>query len=411
MADIVFKLEPEIISGRDTINRAGALCGGQGGRALLVTEQALGGNGAVERLTAILEDAGIETIVFDEVPGQGAADTAETAAALAKGARCTAVIGFGGLAVQSAARTAAVLANSRQGLFALLDGAREDAAPVPCAAIPTEGGDPFLLAGGFLAFDPRDCSMKLITPPPGLRAGVILDSGLMAPRDGKSAATAFFDGFFGAMEAYCSVKASVLSDALLEQAITLYGKLLASCGKEETGKETGEEAEAGANGEGEGAAEAGDSPAGESAGDDFAALSAHAAFLAALGSAASAPGMGTALAFSLSGKFSVPKPWCSTVLLPWVLERLAAARPEKTAKTAALLGMAEAAEAEAAAKLADALRGKIAALEAPAKLSEFRLSLDRLVPMAESARALEFAASSPWTVTAEDAYALLKQAF
>jgi len=408
MADIVFKLEPEIISGRDTINRAGALCGGQGGRALLVTEQALCGNGAVERLTAILEDAGIETIVFDEVPGQGASDTAETAAALAKGARCTAVIGFGGLAVQSAARTAAVLANSRQGLFALLDGAREDAAPVSCAAIPTEGGDPFLLAGGFLALDPRDRSMKLITPPPGLRAGVILDSGLMAPRDGKSAATAFFDGFFGAVEAYCSAKATVLSDALLEQAIALYGRLLASCGKEKTekdGKETG------ANGEGEGAAETGYSPAGESAGDDFAALSAHAAFLTALGSAASAPGMGTALAFSLSGKFSVPKPWCSTVLLPWVLERLAAARPEKTAKAAVLLGGAGTAEAEAAAKLADTMRGRIAALEAPAKLSEFRLSLDRLVPVAESARALEFAASSPWTVTAEDAYALLKQAF
>ncbi|GAB6391706.1 MAG: iron-containing alcohol dehydrogenase [Treponematales bacterium] len=404
MADIVFKLEPEVISGRDTINRAGALCGGQGGRALLVTEQALCGNGAVERLTAILEDAGIETIVFDEVPGQGAADTAETAAALAKGARCTAVIGFGGLAVQSAARMAAVLANSRQGLFALLDGAREDAAPVPCAAIPTEGGDPFLLAGGFLALDPRDRSMKLITPPPGLRAGVILDSGLMAPRDGKSAAAAFFDGLFGAVEAYCSAKATVLSDALLEQAIALYGKLLASCGKEKAGKEA--KAEAGANAEGEGAAETGNSPAGESAGDDFAALSAHAAFLAALGSAASAPGIGTALAFALNGKFSVPKPWCSTVLLPWVLERLAAARPEKTAKAAALLGMAE-----AAAKLADALRGKIAAQEAPAKLSEFRLSLDRLVPVAESARALEFAASSPWTVTAEDAYALLKQAF
>jgi len=50
-------------------------------------------------------------------------------------------------------------------------------------------------------------------------------------------------------------------------------------------------------------------------------------------------------------------------------------------------------------------------LQVPARLKNFNLSLDRLVPAAEAARNLEFVASSPWTVTSEDAYDLLKQAF
>jgi alcohol dehydrogenase len=50
-------------------------------------------------------------------------------------------------------------------------------------------------------------------------------------------------------------------------------------------------------------------------------------------------------------------------------------------------------------------------LQVPARLKEFDLILDRLVPVAEAARGLEFTAFSPWTVTAEDAYDILKQAF
>ena len=66
---------------------------------------------------------------------------------------------------------------------------------------------------------------------------------------------------------------------------------------------------------------------------------------------------------------------------------------------------------ESANMAVDSIRRRIGILKVPARLKEYNLSLDRLVPTAEAARNLEFVAFSPWTVSADDAYDLLKQAF
>jgi alcohol dehydrogenase len=95
------------------------------------------------------------------------------------------------------------------------------------------------------------------------------------------------------------------------------------------------------------------------------------------------------------------------------MEKLVAARPEKMAKAAALMGeIVEGTTTSEAANMAiELVRRRMGQLEVPARLKDFNLSLDRLVPVAESARGLEFVAFSPWTVASEDAYDLLKQAF
>jgi alcohol dehydrogenase len=95
------------------------------------------------------------------------------------------------------------------------------------------------------------------------------------------------------------------------------------------------------------------------------------------------------------------------------MEKLVASRPGKMAKVASLLGeIPEGTPAADAANLAvDTIRRRMGQLQVPARLKDFNLSLDRLVPVAEAARNLEFVASSSWTVTSEDAYDLLKQAY
>jgi alcohol dehydrogenase len=381
MADILFKLEPEIIIGQDTINRAGSICSAHGSRALVVTEPVLYENNKIERLNAVLDDAGIEAIIFDEIPAQATADVAEAAATLARGARCSVVIGFGGLKTQSIARMAAILANSRLEVFDLLDGRKEDAAFIPYVAIPTTGRDPFLFSSYFIAVDPRDRAVKLIKAPQGLCSGAVIDGALSESLSDKFASTTAFDGFCVAVEAYCSARSSFFSDALLEQAIFLYSQMMGSYVDNQS--------------------------------FDLIGGSTNAGFLMAQGSAISTPGIGTALAYALNGKFPVAKSWCSTVLLPYVLEKLVTARPEKMAKVAALMGEPTegASTSEAAAMAVDTIRRRMGILKVPARLKEFNLSLDRLVPVAEAARNLEFVAFSPWTVAAEDAYDLLKQAF
>ena len=146
---------------------------------------------------------------------------------------------------------------------------------------------------------------------------------------------------------------------------------------------------------------------------DYPVASINAGFLLSLGVSTSAPGLGTALTYAINGKFPVAKSWCATVLLPYIMEKLVAARPEKMAKAAAIMG--EVSEgipmAEAANMAVDLIRRKMGQVSVPARLKDFKLPLDRMVSTAEAARNLEFVAFSPWTVTAEDAYDLLKQAF
>jgi len=399
MADTVLKLDPEIVVGTDTVNRAGTILGKKGSKVLLATEQGLYENNLIDRLTRILEDAGMETILFDDIPVQSTADVAENAASLARGARCDMVVGFGGLKTQYIARLVSILAASRFSLFDLLDGKMEDKYFLPFAAIPTTGGDPFLFSDQLIAVDPRDRKVKLVKCPQGLSTAVILDSGLTESLSGQFAPTVAFDGLCLSMEAYCSIKSSFLSDALLEQAITLYSQMMNFYSESHAERR-------GVSQEKYNLASVNQIP-------DLPVASVNAGFLLSLGVSTSAPGLGTALTYAINGKFPVAKSWCATVLLPYVMERLVAARPEKMAKVAGILG--EVLEgvplAEAANMAVDLVRRKMGQLAVPARLKDFKLSLDRLVSTAEAARNLEFVAFSPWTVTAEDAYDLLKQAF
>jgi alcohol dehydrogenase len=381
MIDIAFKLDPEILIGKDTVNRAGMLCNSFGSRVLIATEQVLYENQNIERLISILEDSGVEAIIFDEIPAQATADIAEAAASLARGARCSAIIGFGGLKTQSIAKLAAITATSSLGIFDLLDGKNPENVFIPYVAIPTTGRDPFMFSNFFIAVDPRDRSVKLVKSPKGLCSVAIIDGGLSESLSGKFAATTAFDGFCVSVEAYCSNKAGFFSDALLEQAITLYAQMISSYMDNQN--------------------------------FDLIGGAVNAGFLMALGSSISSPGIGTALAYALNGRFPVAKSWCSTVLLPYIMEKLVNAKPEKIAKVAALMG--EAIEgipvAEAAALAVDVIRRRMGVLQVPARLKEFNLSLDRLVPVADAARNLEFVAHSPWTVSSEEAFDILKQAF
>ena len=378
--DISFQLDPDIIIGIDTVNRIGIICG-EFDRVLIITEQVLYENRSIERLTSILEDAGSEAIIFDEIPAQATADVAEAAAILAQGARCSAIIGFGGLKVQSIARITAMIAKTKTSVFDLLDGVNPKDEFIPYIAIPTTGRDPFLFSRIFIAVDPRDRSVKLVKSPGGLCIAAIVDGSLSESLSDKFASTTAFDGFCVAVEAYCSTKASFFSDALLEQAIILYIQMMDSYVDNKATDITG------------GATNAG--------------------LLSAMGCAISSPGIGTALAFALNARFPVAKSWCSTILLPYVLERLVSARPEKLAKIATLMGEPTmgAPVGESANMAVDSIRRRIGILKVPARLKEYNLSLDRLVPTAEAARNLEFVAFSPWTVSADDAYDLLKQAF
>jgi alcohol dehydrogenase class IV len=429
MTDMTFKLDPEIILGTDTISRIGACAANLGARALILAGQGSFTTGLLDRISALLEDAGVDTIKSDTIPILAAADVAEAAGDLARGSRAALIIAVGGPTVQALARTAALIGPSRTSVYDLLDGNPPPEPFLPCIAVPTSPADPFLLSPRYILTDPRDRLVKLITAPPGICRAVFWDSHIIGEAGEKYPGVAAFDGFLAALEAWCSARANAVSEALLEKALGHFASLWPAAADSAglpSGAgfgEGGDSASGQSTGAGEGGGNLDDAINADSGADgdnfgeeDFESPGdglTQAACLLSLGTAAAPPGIGTALAWALSGRFPVDRALLSAALLPRVAERLAAARPEKAARAAYLAGVSVAGTppAQAAGQLAARIRSALESLDIPPRLRETGLNLDRMAPAIEAARNLEFVAQSPWTVTIEDAFELVKAAY
>ncbi|MCL2758695.1 MAG: iron-containing alcohol dehydrogenase [Treponema sp.] len=372
--DNSFKFDPEVLIGADTLSMAGTIAGRYGGRMMIAADHRLESQ-VVNRLKETLEDSGLEAIVFDGIEENSSVEMAENIVELSRAAHCDVIIGFGGENTQTIARMAAIMAPMRITAFELLDGRNLQNKFLPFLSIPTEGAGVFSAINYFLAADPRNKFIKSIPSPDKLYASIIIDSNQFKFLSENNAMAFVLEGFFSAVEAYCSTRANFLSDAILERALNFFAKLL----KTGTGTINAE-------------------------------TFAQASFLTALGSSVSSPGIGAALSAAISARCSIQKPLCSAALFPVIAERLVGARPEKMARVASFLGNAKAASvAEAAASSVDGIRRIMGAVNVPASLAEHNIPLDRLTAAVEAARNLELTANSPWTVSEEEVFKILKQ--
>jgi alcohol dehydrogenase len=372
--DISFRLNPEVLTGADTISMAGTIASRYGSRMMIAADHKLDSQ-VVNRLKEILKDFGLEAIVFDGIEEDSSVEMADNIVELSRAAHCDAIIGFGGYKTQIISRMAAIMSPMRITAFELLDGRDCHGKFFPLLAIPTEGTDVFTAAEFFLAADPRNKLIKSVVSPHNLYAAIIIDSNLITMLSDNTAAAYIFEGFFAAVEAYCSSKANFLSDTLLEKAANFYAKLLK-----------------------------------KGAGGINAETFAQAGMLLSIGSSVSSPGVGAALSAAINARCGIQKSLCSAALFPVIAERLVSARPEKMARVASLLGAGKGAStAEAANTAVEAIRRSMTALNVQTDLKEHNISIDRLTAAFEAARNLELTANSPWTVSEEEVFKILKQ--
>jgi alcohol dehydrogenase len=371
--DISFKFDPEVLIGADTFSAAGTICRRYGKRILIAADHAIDST-TLNKLKVILEDSNIETIVFDRIEENSTVDMADNVVELTHAAHCNAIVSFGGNKTQLIARMAAIMMPMRITSFELLEGRIVQDKFLPLVAVPTEGLDAFSLTNSFIAADPRNRLVKSVQSPVGIYSAVIIDSNLLMPAFSAKTAVFLFYGLLSAVEAYCSVKSNFLSDALLERAINFFAKLLRGGGGNA---------------------------------DTYA----QACFLSAIGNAASSPGVGSALSYAINARFPVQKQQCAAVLLPYIVEKLATARPEKIARVASFLGSAgkTGSVAESANSAITGIKNCLETSNIKGDLKEFNIPLDRVTAAVEAARSLEFAANSPWTVSHEDAFEMIRK--
>jgi alcohol dehydrogenase len=382
MADFSIRISPQVILGPDVVNRLSVMAGPQAERCLVVADPVLYDLKTIERLSGILEGNGMKAIVFDEIPEYAGSSTADAIINLAKGSRPQAVIGLGGVRTLSLARAVAMASREDFDLDMIIDGRPPSGPGIPFIAIPTTFRDPFLFSESLVLTDSRDKSVKVVRTQPELTKLVLFDPSLHVSLSPKSSALSCLEIILQSIEGYISQKSSFFSDTLFEKALPQAFQAL------------------------DGFIARPEDPVNRQ-------KAAEAAFLSAYGLAASSLGVGSALVLSMNARFNIPKSSLSAILLPYLMDSGIKARVEKMATVAQLSGeeVTGLGSTDAAGKAIDGVRQRLGSLRVPTRLKDFDLELDSLVGVAEMARNLEMCSSLPRTLSMEDVYDILKQAF
>ena len=382
MPDISFSVPTDIRFGLDVANRIAATAGAFGERVLLVTEAILYEGKIIDRIQGLLEKKGIQNLIYDEVVPNATSSVVDAAVKLARGAHVQAVIGLGGIRTLSVAKAVAMASPGEAEMDDYLSGMQPKGEPLPFLAVPTTCRDPFLLTNEYLLTDSRDRTARICRAQPGITRAVIFDPKLSATLPPKFTATTLMDTLLAAAEGYLSSRSNFLSDTFFLRAFELIGRTVEPLR---------------------------DAP------DDLRVRmnAAMAGLLTAMGLTLSKAGVGSALAYSINGRFMVPKSWVASIMLPRVLELYVGVAAEKLTVLAGYLG--EQVEAstpvEGAGRAVAAVRRILGSLGLPTRLRDFDLNLDDMVDVAGTARSFDLMNYLPRAVSTEDLYELLKLAY
>lgn len=386
MPDFSFSVHPRIWIGPDALLRlpllAGELAGEGRSRSMLIVDPLLYESKTVARVQSLLEERGIQVLVFDEVADRATTKAAEDALRLARGSRSPLVIALGGLKTLMIGRLVAALMRGAFDVDSVLDGTSARCERTPLIEIPTSLRHPFLSQDCVVLPDGRDRRIRLTRIEGCSPSVALIDPGLSASLSSKTAASCVIDGLLGTVEAYVSSKSSFMSDLLLEKAALSLASAL------------------------NGLIARPDDPAAR-------AEAWKGSFLASLGEGLSAPGIGSAVALAINARWPVPKAALAAILLPYSMELAAKSRLEKIAALAPLFGeeVTDYTPQESASKAVEWLRTRLGLLKVPSRLKDFDLVLDRLVESARDARELDFMNYLPRAASVDDVFDFVKTAF
>lgn len=382
MSDLILRFPRQVVFGTDVINRIGQVISALGSRCFIVTESVLRQNGTIEQIESILSRRAISSIIYDEIgPGATTAGLNELVS-VARASQARVVVGVGGMRVLSAARVVSVAAAPGVELGDVLSGRARPNVPGHYVEVPSSFRNHFMLRSECIVTDGSTRRPIVVELPADTTTAVLVDPNLALTMSPKYAAAAMMDTLLAAVEGYISTRSSFYSDTVLYRAIESLGSAL--FGISEAPNDPGHRIRA-----------------------------SEAGVLTSLGLAASSQGVGGALAYTINSRYTIPKSWVATVLLPHIIDSSVHARPEKLRNVAVALGeeVADQKPAEVAYRASEAVRRMIAKTELPGRLREMDLAIDDLVDVSEAASSLEMSASAPAPHTSSDVYDLIKQAF
>lgn len=220
-----FVIPNHTVVGTNVLGEAAPLLKKMGNKAFIVTGRHVAVSNMMKQLTALLDENGIDCVIFDGITGEPTDTMIENGVEMLKSSGCDFIIGIGGGSPLDSAKTIAAMAVN-EGSIADYNGKEITGEILPLAAIPTTAGTGSE-ATKFTVITDSEKGIKMLLKGDVLVPKLaIVDSSFTvgAPKSVTSATG--LDALTHAVEAYTSRKAFSMTDTLAVSAVKRIMKYL-----------------------------------------------------------------------------------------------------------------------------------------------------------------------------------------
>ena len=226
-----FVIPNHTVVGTNVLSEAAPLLKKMGNKAFIVTGKHVAVSDMMKQLTALLDENGIDCVIFDGITGEPTDTMIENGVEMLKSSGCDFIIGIGGGSPLDSAKAIAAMAVN-EGSIADYNGKEITGEILPLAAIPTTAGTGSE-ATKFTVITDSEKGIKMLLKGDVLVPKLaIVDSSFTvgAPKSVTSATG--LDALTHAVEAYTSRKAFSMTDTLAVSAVKRIMKYLPIAYKE-----------------------------------------------------------------------------------------------------------------------------------------------------------------------------------
>ncbi|MBO5482200.1 MAG: iron-containing alcohol dehydrogenase [Spirochaetaceae bacterium] len=382
MADFVFKISPNIILGSYSASRIGQFIQEWGKKFMVIMDPILQECGIAAKIKQSLIDRKVDFFVYDEIPNAPDTTVMAQALKLAREAHIHGIVAIGGTKTTNVGRVVAALYNEVPDLYDFVDGSVPTAGALPLICVPTTMRDIFLFSDKTPIIDARSRQLKTLKIQNNITKLTIFDPNLSVSLTENQTASVTLETLCMAVECYISQKANFFSDTIVEKALELIISSLD--GAPTLSSATSPEL-----------------------------FFAQGGCMTSLACGLAFPGAANLLALAINARFKISHSIVTSILFPYIIEDAAKYRTEKLAKVARILRVASDTTSDDAAvsALAENIRKRLAMANLPTRLKDLSVSIEQLSLAAEDAGNLDLINSMPRSMTADDLFDLIKQAY
>ena len=219
-----YHLPVNLVFGRGRVAELGSIAKTYGKKALIVTGKgSTKKSGLLDRAVKYLEEAGLESVLFDNVSQNPLTTTAMEGAEFAKENGCDMVVALGGGSIMDCAKAIAFLAVNDGDINDYIFNRLESDVALPLILVPTTCGTGSEGNGFAVLTNPDNGDKKSLRCNAIVAKASIIDSELMETMPKHILASVGFDAVCHCMEAYISKIAQPMTDMLALQGMELIG--------------------------------------------------------------------------------------------------------------------------------------------------------------------------------------------